>query len=179
MCSSQPPSGRDVELGVVETGPTDREVTFRRSKEQAIILLVGMEHQPVAKQLAALLNDSEGEVFATAAWGLRKLKAVDQFPAMLRRASDMEEILRESLRNPGGNPWKIVEKSFGNPGEILRKSFGNTRGIFGTTLGNTGDIIGKSMGNYREILRELCKFTLSVKISSKVGGGAASSESNF
>ncbi|MEO2023514.1 MAG: hypothetical protein ABGX05_16955 [Pirellulaceae bacterium] len=75
----------------------DREVTFWRSKEQAIILLVGMEHQPVAKQLAALLDDSEGEVFATAAWGLRKLKAVDQFPAMLRRASDMEEILKESL----------------------------------------------------------------------------------
>ncbi len=75
----------------------DREVTFWRSKEQAIILLVAMEHQPVAKQLAALLDDSEGEVFATAAWGLRKLKAVDQFPAMLRRASEMEEILKESL----------------------------------------------------------------------------------
>ena len=75
----------------------DREVTFWRSKEQAIILLVGMEHQPVAKQLAALLDDSEGEVFATAAWGLRKLKAVDQFPAMLRRASEMEEILKETL----------------------------------------------------------------------------------
>lgn len=75
----------------------DREVTFWRSKEQAIILLVGMEYQPVGKQLAALLDDSVGEVFATAAWGLRKLKAVDQFPAMLRRASDMEEILKESL----------------------------------------------------------------------------------
>ena len=75
----------------------DRAVTSWRSKEQAIILLVGMEYQPVAKQLAALLDDSEGEVFATAAWGLRKLKAVDQFPAMLRRASEMEEILKESL----------------------------------------------------------------------------------
>ncbi|MDE0734798.1 MAG: hypothetical protein OSB47_03190, partial [Pirellulaceae bacterium] len=75
----------------------DREVTYWRSKEQAIILLVGMEYQPVAKQLAALLDDSEGEVFATAAWGLRKLKAVDQFPAMLRRASEMEEILKETL----------------------------------------------------------------------------------
>jgi HEAT repeat protein len=75
----------------------DRAVTSWRSKEQAMILLVGMEYQPVAKQLAALLDDPEGEVFATAAWGLRKLKAVDQFPAMLRRASEMEEILKESL----------------------------------------------------------------------------------
>ena len=76
----------------------DREVTFWRSKEQAIILLVGMEYQPVAENnWPRCWMIRKVKCLLLRAWGLRKLKAVDQFPAMLRRASDMEEILKESL----------------------------------------------------------------------------------
>ena len=73
----------------------DRDSASWRSKEQAIQLLVGLNHQPAAKQLVRLLEAKEGEVFVTAAWGLRKLKAVDQFPALIRRASQLTDLLEE------------------------------------------------------------------------------------
>ena len=75
----------------------DRGDEFWRSQEQAIILLVELNHGPAAPQMAALLEAREAEVFATAAWGLRRLKAVDQLPAMNQRASQLVALLEETL----------------------------------------------------------------------------------
>ena len=75
----------------------NRDASFWRSKEQAILLLVAFNHQPMAAQLVRLLEDKEGEVFVTAAWGLRRLEAVDQFPALVRRASMLTDLLEEKL----------------------------------------------------------------------------------
>jgi len=44
-----------------------------------------------------LLEAREAEVFATAAWGLRRLKAVDQLPAMNQRASQLVVLLEDTL----------------------------------------------------------------------------------
>ena len=75
----------------------ERGDEFWRSQEQAIILLVELNHGPAAAQIAALLEAKEAEVFATAAWGLRRLKAVDQLPTMHRRATDLVALLEETL----------------------------------------------------------------------------------
>jgi len=74
-----------------------RDGEFWRSQEQAILLLVGLQHAAAAPQMVALLEAKEGEVFATAAWGLRRLKAVDQLPAMHRRSSQLVALLEETL----------------------------------------------------------------------------------
>ena len=75
----------------------ERGDDFWRSQEQAIKLLVGWNHQAAAPQMTPLLNAKEAEVFATAAWGLRRLKAVDQLPAMHRRVSELVELLEEKV----------------------------------------------------------------------------------
>ena len=74
-----------------------RDGEFWRSQEQAIFLLVELQHTAAAPQMVALLEAKEGEVFATAAWGLRRLKAVDQLPAMHRRSSQLVALLEETL----------------------------------------------------------------------------------
>ncbi len=75
----------------------DRADNSWRSQEQAILLLVELQHAAAAPQMVALLEAKEAEVFATAAWGLRRLKAVDQLPAMHRRSSQLVALLEETL----------------------------------------------------------------------------------
>ena len=75
----------------------DRGPEFWRSQEQAMILLVDLKHGPAAPRMAALLAAKESEVFATAAWGLRRLKAVEQLPALHRRASQLIVLLEKTI----------------------------------------------------------------------------------
>ncbi|MFP6604677.1 MAG: hypothetical protein VB862_19245 [Pirellulaceae bacterium] len=75
----------------------DRGPEFWRSQEQAMILLVDLKHGPAAPRMAALLEAKEAEVFATAAWGLRRLKAVDQLPALQQRADQLIVLLEKTL----------------------------------------------------------------------------------
>ena len=83
-----------VDLLVKELGRGDK---FWRSQEQSMLLLVDWNHGAAAPQMAGLLNAEEAEAFATAAWGLRKLKAVEQLPAMHRRVIELVELLEEKV----------------------------------------------------------------------------------
>ena len=57
-----------------------------RGQEQAIVLLVALDHRRAAGRLVQLLDAQRPEVFRAAAWGLRELKATGALPAMLGKA---------------------------------------------------------------------------------------------
>jgi HEAT repeat protein len=55
-----------------------------RALEQATILLTQLDHKPAAARLVELLPHERGEVFLTAAWGLRKLAVPESLPGVVR-----------------------------------------------------------------------------------------------
>ena len=57
-----------------------------RGQEQAIVLLVTLQHRQSAGRLVQLLDAPFPAVFRAAAWGLRELSVPGAFPAMLRKA---------------------------------------------------------------------------------------------
>lgn len=73
--------------GVVRERTVEMLGTDRwRGQEQAIILLVALQHRQSAGRLVQLLDAPSPNVFRTAAWGLRELRVPGALPAMLRKA---------------------------------------------------------------------------------------------
>lgn len=54
--------------------------------EQAILLLVTLDHKPAAPHLVRLLDHRDYRAFVPAAWGLRQLAVPETLPAMLSKA---------------------------------------------------------------------------------------------
>ena len=72
----------EVRERTVEMLGTDRW----RGQEQAILLLVALQHRQSAGRLVQLLDVPFPAVFRAAAWGLRELRVPGALPAMLRKA---------------------------------------------------------------------------------------------
>ncbi len=62
-----------------------------RGCEQAVIVMVNLNHQPSGDRMVDLLRHPRGEVMMTAAWGLRRLGLKKHLPAMLGRANEVYE----------------------------------------------------------------------------------------
>jgi HEAT repeat protein len=71
-----------------------------RAQEQAAILLTRLDHKPAAGRLAQLLKEDRPEVFATAAWGLRRLAVPKTLPAALRYVESQREGLFANRPSP-------------------------------------------------------------------------------
>lgn len=75
-----------------------------RGCEQAIIVMVNLDHKPAGDRMSDLLHHSRGEVMTTAAWGLRRLALEKYLPAMLGRAKEVQvgfSTGKFSLSDPG------------------------------------------------------------------------------
>ncbi len=62
-----------------------------RGCEQAVIVMVNLDHKPAGDRMVDLLRHPRGEVMKTAAWGLRRLALPKHLPAMLGRATEVYE----------------------------------------------------------------------------------------
>jgi HEAT repeat protein len=60
-----------------------------RGCEQAVIVMVNLDHEPAGDRMVDLLRHPRGEVMKTAAWGLRRLALPKHLPAMLGRAAEV------------------------------------------------------------------------------------------
>ncbi|HJT75689.1 MAG TPA: hypothetical protein VJ739_00655, partial [Gemmataceae bacterium] len=68
-----------------------------RGQEQAALLLTQLDFEPAARRLVELLGAERGEVYVTAAWGLRKLDVPETLPAVAQYA----EAARAQFFGPG------------------------------------------------------------------------------
>ena len=73
-----------------------------RGQEQAIRVLVALDHQRAAGRLVQLLDFRRPEVYVTAAWALRELRVPTALPAMLRKAARAVRQGKTSGMEPGG-----------------------------------------------------------------------------
>jgi hypothetical protein len=74
----------DLRAGVIAQGMRLLNGGTWRAMEQATILLTQLDHKPAAARLVELLPHECGEVFLTAAWGLRKLAVPESLPGIVR-----------------------------------------------------------------------------------------------
>ncbi len=65
-----------------------------RGCEQAVIVLVNLDHRPAGKRMVELMNHPRDEVMATSAWGLRRLAMEEHLPAMLDQAKMVYQAFR-------------------------------------------------------------------------------------
>jgi HEAT repeat protein len=64
-----------------------------RGQEQAALLLVQLDHKPVAPRLVALLKSDRPEVMVAVAWGLRRLAVAETLPGALDYFQDLYQRL--------------------------------------------------------------------------------------
>ncbi|MCG8653013.1 MAG: hypothetical protein MI861_24440, partial [Pirellulales bacterium] len=60
-----------------------------RGCEQAVIVLVNLDHNAAGNRFVDLLNHPRGEVMIASAWGLRRLELDEHLPAMLEQAKQV------------------------------------------------------------------------------------------
>jgi hypothetical protein len=65
-----------------------------RGIEQAVIVLVSLDHKPAGDRFVELMQHSRGEVKSASAWGLRRLALPVHLPAMLARAHELYDGIR-------------------------------------------------------------------------------------
>jgi HEAT repeat protein len=81
--------------GVIEQGMRVLAGNRWEGQEQATILLAQLGHKPAAGRMVELLaTDLRPEVYITAAWGLRRLAAVESLPGVLKHVAAEEKHLR-------------------------------------------------------------------------------------
>jgi len=75
---------------------------FWRGQQQAILLLVALDHKRAAGRLVQLLDFPRPESYVTAAWALRELRVPTALPAMFRKADRAVRAGATSGMEPGG-----------------------------------------------------------------------------
>ena len=94
---------------VIAQGVEALEADTWRGKEQAIILLVLLDHKPAAKQLIPLFDFERQEVFEAAAWGLRRLAVPDTLAAMYDKAERETRNSEEGVSNTRTSDHQVAQ----------------------------------------------------------------------
>jgi hypothetical protein len=89
-----------------------------RGLEQAAILLTQLDHKPAAGRLVELLTFDRPEVFATAAWGLRKLAVKETLPEVTRHVEAQLKRVR-AVKAPSNVPIGIIDHQLSQLNQFL------------------------------------------------------------
>jgi HEAT repeat protein len=77
-----------------------------RGQEQALRILGILDHEPAADRFLELLHHERGEVYVTAAWGIRKLSIPETLPAVFEFASHRTEVAMGNIEDGTfSNEW--------------------------------------------------------------------------